>query len=447
MNTPFFDVDPILFEGPDSDNPLAFRWYDADRTVLGKTMAEHLRFGVCYWHSFAWDGSDIFGAGTLDRPWNPASRTGDAAMDPMAAAKLKMNAAFEFIEKLGAPFFSFHDIDIAPAGNSFAETCRFFDEMADEAAGHMERTGIELLWGTTNAFSHPRFMAGAATNPDPDMFAYAAAQVAHCMNATHRLGGSNYVLWGGREGYETLLNTDMKRELDQLGRFMNMVVDHKYAIGFEGTLLIEPKPMEPTKHQYDYDVATVHSFLQTYGLADEIKVNIEVNHATLSGHDFHHEVATAVNAGIFGSIDANAGDDRLGWDLDLFPKSVEQMTLGMLEILRGGGFTTGGLMFDTKLRRQSIARDDLFLGHIGGMDTMARSLLAAASIIEDGEIDRRRADRYAGWSNEQRILDGEVTLQALHDAVLGDETFDPQPVSGRQEAIEHVVARHIERIR
>ena len=447
MNTPFFDVDPILFEGPDSDNPLAFRWYDADRTVLGKTMAEHLRFGVCYWHSFAWDGSDIFGAGTLDRPWNPASRTGDAAMDPMAAAKLKMNAAFEFIEKLGAPFFSFHDIDIAPAGNSFAETCRFFDEMADEAAGHMERTGIELLWGTTNAFSHPRFMAGAATNPDPDMFAYAAAQVAHCMNATHRLGGSNYVLWGGREGYETLLNTDMKRELDQLGRFMNMVVEHKYAIGFEGTLLIEPKPMEPTKHQYDYDVATVHSFLQTYGLADEIKVNIEVNHATLSGHDFHHEVATAVNAGIFGSIDANAGDDRLGWDLDLFPKSVEQMTLGMLEILRGGGFTTGGLMFDTKLRRQSIARDDLFLGHIGGMDTMARSLLAAASIIEDGEIDRRRADRYAGWSNEQRILDGEVTLQALHDAVLGDETFDPQPVSGRQEAIEHVVARHIERIR
>lgn len=446
MSTPFFDVDPIRFEGPDSDNPLAFRWYDANRTVLGKTMADHLRFGVCYWHSFAWDGSDIFGAGTLDRPWNPASRTGDAAMDPMAAAKLKMAAAFEFIDKLGAPFFSFHDIDIAPAGNSFAETCCYFDEMIDEAANHMERTGIKLLWGTTNAFSHPRFMAGAATNPDPDMFTYAAAQVAHCMNATNRLGGSNYVLWGGREGYETLLNTDMKRELDQLGRFMNMVVEHKYAIGFKGTLLIEPKPMEPTKHQYDYDVATVHNFLQTYGLADEIKVNIEVNHATLSGHDFHHEVATAVNAGIFGSIDANAGDDRLGWDLDLFPKSVEQMTLGMLEILRGGGFTTGGLMFDTKLRRQSIARDDLFSGHIGGMDTMARSLLAAASIIEDGEIERRRSERYARWADEQRILDGTVTLQALHDAVLSDETFDPQPVSGRQEAIEHVVARHIERI-
>ena len=447
---PFFnDVDKIQYEGPASDNPLAFRWYDADRVVLGKTMAEHLRFGVCYWHSFAWDGTDIFGAGTLDRPWNPSARTGDAAMDPLAAAKLKMAAAFEFISKLGAPFFSFHDVDIAPAGNSFAETCRAFDVMVDEAADHMERTGIQLLWGTTNAFSHPRFMSGAATNPDPDMFAYAAAQVAHCMNATKRLNGANYVLWGGREGYETLLNTDMGRELDQLGRFMNMVVEHKYAIGFEGTLLIEPKPMEPTKHQYDYDVATVHAFLQKYGLADEIKVNIEVNHATLAGHDFHHEIATAVNAGIFGSVDANAGDDRLGWDLDLFPKSVEQMTLGMLEILRGGGLTTGGLMFDTKLRRQSIARDDLFHGHIGAMDTMARSLLAAASIIEEGELERRRTERYAGWDAEQRILDAErddaVSLQQLHDAVLADETFDPQPASGRQEALEHLVARHIER--
>ena len=452
MSSPFFaDVDQIRYEGPDSDNPLAFRWYDPDRVVLGKTMAEHLRFGVCYWHSFAWDGSDIFGAGTLDRPWNPTARTGDTTLDPMDAARFKMAAAFEFIEKLGAPFFSFHDIDIAPPGDSFAATCRNLDVMVDEAAAHMERTGIELLWGTTNAFSHPRFMAGAATNPDPDVFAYAAAQVAHCMDATRRLGGQNYVLWGGREGYETLLNTDMRRELDQLGRFLNMVVEHKHAIGFEGTLLIEPKPMEPTKHQYDYDVATVHGFLQQYGLADEIKVNIEVNHATLSGHDFHHEVATAVNAGIFGSIDANSGDDRLGWDLDLFPKSVEQMTLGMLEILRGGGFTTGGLMFDTKLRRQSIARDDLFHGHIGGMDTMARSLLAAASIIDEGELDRRRTERYAGWESEQRILDGSrsdaVTLQQLHDGVIADEAFDPQPVSGRQEALEHLVARHIERTR
>jgi xylose isomerase len=433
MSQFFEGVDSIRFEGPESDDPLAFRWYDADRVVLGRSMAEQLRFGVCYWHSFAWDGSDIFGSGTLDRPWNRSSRTGDQSMAPLDAAKMKMAAAFEFVSKLGAPFFSFHDIDIAPAGSSFADSCRFFDEMVDEAAGHMERTGVKLLWGTTNAFSHPRFMSGAATNPDPDLFAYAAAQVAHCMAKTHELGGSNYVLWGGREGYETLLNTDMRRELDQLGRFMNLVVEHKYAIGFDGTLLIEPKPMEPTKHQYDYDVATVHAFLQKYGLADEIKVNIEVNHATLSGHDFHHEVATAVNAGIFGSIDANAGDDRLGWDLDLFPKSVEQMTLGMLEILRGGGFT----------------RDDLFIAHIGAMDTMARSLLAAASIIEHGELDRRRAERYAGWDTEhgQQILDGKLTLQQLHDHVHTDTTFDPQPVSGRHELLEGLVARQIERTR
>ncbi|NNE13272.1 MAG: xylose isomerase [Ilumatobacter sp.] len=438
--------EPIRYEGPESDNPLAFRWYDADRVVLGRTMAEHLRFGVCYWHSFAWDGSDIFGAGTFDRPWDPRTASGAAAaMDPMAAARMKMDAAFEFVEKLGAPFFAFHDVDMAPAGATFAESARNLDEMVELASEHMDRTGIRLLWGTTNAFSHPRFMAGAATNPDPAMFQYAAAQVAHCLAVTHRLGGANYVLWGGREGYETLLNTDMKRELDQLGRFMNMVVEHKYAIGFEGTLLIEPKPMEPTKHQYDHDVATVDAFLQRYGLSDEIKVNIEVNHATLSGHDFHHEVATAVNAGIFGSIDANAGDDRLGWDLDLFPRSVEQMTLGMLEILRGGGFTTGGLMFDTKLRRQSIARDDLFHGHIGGMDTMARALLAAASIIEEGELDRRRDARYAGWEDRSDVLDGKVTLQELHDAQL--TAPEPTPVSGRQEALETLVARHIERVR
>jgi xylose isomerase len=289
-------------------------------------------------------------------------------------------------------------------------------------------------------------MACAATNPDPAAFRYAAAQVAHCMNATKRLGGANYVLWGGREGYETLLNTDMKRELDQLGRFMNLVVEHKYAIGFEGTLLIEPKPMEPTKHQYDYDVATVYAFLPNYGLQAEIKVNIEVNHATLSGHDFHHEVATAVNNGIFGSIDANAGDDRLGWDLDRFPGSVENMTLGMLEVLRGGGFSTGGFMFDCKLRRQSVSRDDLFIAHIGGMDTLARSLLAAAAIIEDGELDSRRAQRYAGWDSESDLLDGKVSLQQIHDELLVDNV-EPAHTSGRQEQLEGLVARHIARVR
>ncbi|MFZ8997487.1 MAG: xylose isomerase [Ilumatobacteraceae bacterium] len=441
----FEEVEPIRYAGPGSDDPLAFRWYDADRVVGDRTMAEHLRVGVCYWHSFAWDGFDIFGAGTLDRPWHP---TNDPGMEPMAAARMKMDAAFEFISKLGAPFFSFHDIDIAPAGATFAETCRYFDEMVDYAGQKMADTGVRLLWGTTNAFSHRRFMSGASTNPDPDVFAFAAATVKSCIDATHKLGGENYVLWGGREGYDTLLNTDMKREFAQLGRFMHLVVEHKHRIGFAGTLLIEPKPMEPTKHQYDYDVATVYGFLQRYGLENEIKVNIEVNHAELSGHDFHHEVATAVNAGIFGSIDANAGDPRLGWDLDLFPGSVEDMSLGMLEILRGGGFTTGGLMFDTKLRRQSISRDDLFIAHIGGMDTMAKSLLVAQSIIEEGELDRRRAERYAGWDTEagRAILSGGVSLQRMHDDLVASGN-EPAPVSGRQELLERLVARHIDTVR
>lgn len=450
MSKPFFpDVEAIPYEGPDADNPLAFRWYDAARVVGDKTMAEHLRFAVCYWHSFAWDGSDIFGAGTFDRPWNPSTASGAAAaLEPMDAARTKMAAAFEFFEKLGAPFFSFHDIDIAPAGRTFRESARNLDEMVDEAARHMERTGTKLLWGTTNAFSHPRFMAGAATNPDPAIFRYAAAQVTACLNATHRLGGANYVLWGGREGYETLLNTDMARELDQLGRFLHMVVEHKHAIGFDGTLLIEPKPMEPTKHQYDHDVATVDGFLRRYGLHDEIKVNIEVNHATLSGHDFHHEVATAVSNGIFGSVDANAGDDRLGWDVDMFPRSVEQMTLGMLEILRGGGFTTGGLMFDTKLRRQSTDRNDLFHGHIGGMDVMARSLLAAHRLLEVDELEQWRSARYSGWGSDDgaTIMNGDVTLAELHERQLADDS-EPQVRSGHQEFLENVVARTIERAR
>ena len=441
MTTPFFaDVDRIRYEGPDSDNPLAFRWYDADRVVAGRTMAEQLRFAVSYWHSFAADGADIFGAGTLDRPWL------EPGIDPMAGAKEKMAAAFEFVSKLGAPFYCFHDRDIAPEGATFAESCRNFDEMVDLAAEYQEQTGVRLLWGTANLFTHPRFQAGAATNPDPDLFTYAAAQVAHCMNATHRLGGANYVLWGGREGYDTLLNTDLQRELDQLARFFHLVVEHKHAIGFDGLILIEPKPFEPTKHQYDYDVAAVHAFLQKYDLADEVKVNIEVNHATLAGHDFAHEIAAAFAAGIFGSIDANAGDDRLGWDLDRFPVSVEQMTLGMLEILRGGGFTTGGMNFDAKLRRQSTDRNDLFHAHIGGMDTMARALLVAAAILDDGELDRRREERYGGWAAEQRILDGEVSLQQLHDAQL-DSDKEPTRTSGRQEALENLVAKHIERAR
>jgi xylose isomerase len=442
MSEPFFtDVDRIRYEGPDSDNSLAFRWYDADRVVLGRTMRDQLRFASSYWHSFNWNGFDIFGDGTLDRPWL------EAATDPIAAAEVKMAAAFEFFEKLTIPFWCFHDHDIAPEGASFKESAANLDQMVDVAAGHQERTGLELLWGTAKLFANPRFMAGGATNPDPEVFAYSAAQVAHCMNATQRLGGHNYVLWGGREGYDTLLNTDVRRELDQLGRFFTMVVEHKHAIGFEGHILIEPKPFEPTKHQYDYDVAAVYAFLQRYGLEEEVKVNIEVNHATLAGHDFAHEVAMAVQAGIFGSVDANAGDDRLGWDVDRFPISVEQMTLGMLEILRGGGFTSGGLNFDAKLRRQSSARDDLFHAHVGGMDTMARSLLAAASIIESGELDDIVSARYADWQGElgAALFAGDHTLDSLHTRAMGAP--EPEPVSGRQEMLENLVARHIERAR
>ena len=431
----------IAYEGPESDNPLAFRWYDADRVVGDRTMAEHLRFAVAYWHSFNWDGFDIFGAGTMDRPWLTSHA------HPIDLAKNKMEAAFEFFDKLGSPFFCFHDVDIAPSGSSFREHCEYLDEMVEVAAGHMERTGVKLLWGTANLFSHPRYQAGASTNPDPEVFAYAAAQVSQCLEATHQLGGENYVLWGGREGYETLLNTDLAHELDQMARFLHLVVEHKRKIGFTGKLLLEPKPFEPTKHQYDYDVAACHAFLEKYDLMGEIHVNIEVNHATLAGHDFAHEIAAANAAGIFGSIDANAGDDRLGWDVDRFPVSVEQMTLGMYEILRGGGFTSGGLNFDAKLRRQSSARDDLFHAHIGGMDTMARALLAAYAMLEDGALANVRSERYAGWRTKfgKDILKGDQSLGSLCEHVK--TTIEPRPVSGRQEMLENTVARYVERAR
>jgi len=443
MTTEFFDqVERIPFEGPDSDNPLAFRWYDPERVVLGKRMEDHLRFAVAYWHSFNWSGFDIFGDGTLDRPWM------NGHGEEMSLARDKMAAAFEFFSKLGVPFFCFHDRDIAPEGATFAESSSRLAEMVEHAQGHMQETGVQLLWGTANLFSNPRYMAGAATNPDPDVFAYAAAQVRDCLEATHSLGGSNYVLWGGRDGYDTLLNTDMAHERTQLARFLHMVVEHKHAIGFDGAILIEPKPFEPVKHQYDFDVAAVHAMLQQFGLEDEIKVNIEVNHATLSGHDFHHEIATAFNAGIFGSIDANSGDDRLGWDLDRFPVSVEQMSLAMYEILKGGGFTTGGLNFDAKLRRQSIDRVDLFKAHIGGMDTMARALLVAADLYEDGEIEQRVRDRYKGWQEPtaRAILDGETSLADVANSVA-KSGIEPQPRSGRQEELEYLIARYVERAR
>ena len=433
----FTDVQsPIRYEGPDTTNELAYRYYDPDRIVLGKRMEDQLRMAVCYWHSFTWPGNDVFGSGTFDRPWM------DAAMEPMAAARMKMDAAFEFFFKLGLPFYCFHDVDIAPEGDTYAETKANFEAMVDYAETKMAETGVKLLWGTANVFSHPRFAAGASTNPDPEAFAYAAAQVRNAMDATNRLGGANYVLWGGREGYDTLLNTRMKHESDQLARFLHMVVEHKRSIGFDGMLLIEPKPQEPTKHQYDYDSATVHGFLERYDLLGELFVNIEANHATLAGHSFHHEVAYAVDNGTFGSIDANRGDPQNGWDTDQFPNSVEEMTLATYEIMRGGGFTSGGFNFDTKLRRQSMDRTDLFYGHIGAVDTVAQSLLVAAQLLEAGVLEAARDVRYAGWEGElgTDILAGNLSLADLEARVVAGE-IDPNPVSGGQERLENLINR------
>ncbi len=427
----------IGFGGLDAADPLSFKVYEPDRMVLGKRMEDQLRIAVCLWHSFHWPGSDVFGSGTFDRPWLTAA-------DPMAGARDKLAAAFEFLDKLGMPFFCFHDRDVAPEGRTWRETSDNLAAIIDEIERHMARTGRKLLWGTANLFSHPRYAAGAATNPDPEVFAFAAAQVKQMLEATHRLGGSNYVLWGGREGYETLLNTDLAREERQLARFLTLVAEHKHKIGFTGTLLLEPKPQEPTKHQYDYDSATVHGFLLRHGLEDEYRVNIEVNHATLAGHTFHHEVAYAVANGIFGSVDANRGDYQNGWDTDQFPNSVDELSLALYEILKGGGFTTGGFNFDAKLRRQSMDRTDLFHGHIGGIDTLARALLVAADMVERETLEAFRRERYAGWDAGlgAAILGGELSLADL-EATVGRDGLDPQPRSGRQELLENLVNQRL----
>ncbi|MBZ9781392.1 xylose isomerase [Pseudomonas sp. REP124] len=435
----FPEVDPIRYEGPNSDSPLAFRHYDADKIILGKPMREHLRMAACYWHTFVWPGSDVFGAGTFKRPWHHAG-------DPMELAIGKAAAAFEFFSKLGIDYYCFHDTDVAPEGNSLKEYRNNFAQMVDHLERHQEQSGLKLLWGTANCFSNPRFAAGAASNPDPEVFACAAAQVFSAMNATHRLKGSNYVLWGGREGYETLLNTDLKREREQLGRFMRMVVEHKHKIGFTGDLLIEPKPQEPTKHQYDYDSATVFGFLQQFGLEHEIKVNIEANHATLAGHSFHHEIATAASLGIFGSIDANRGDPQNGWDTDQFPNSVEEMTLAIYEILKAGGFSNGGFNFDSKVRRQSLDQIDLFHGHVGAMDVLAQSLERAAAMLQNDPLQKLKDQRYAGWQQPLGLamLSGEFTLESLAEHAFVNE-LNPQAVSGRQEMLENIVNRFIYR--
>ena len=438
MSTDFFEsVEPLPYAGPESNDLRSFRWYKPDQIVLNKTMAEHLRFAVCYWHTFCWRGTDPFGGDTFDRPWFDDP-------DPMRGARTKADVAFELYRILGVPFFTFHDRDIAPEGSTLAESNKNLFEIGDYLASKMSSSGMGLLWGTANLFSHRRYMAGAATNPDPQVFAYAAAQVKNCLNLTHQLGGENYVLWGGREGYETLLNTDMKRELDQLGRFLSLVVEHKHKIGFSGAILIEPKPREPTKHQYDFSVASVYAFLRSYGLEQEIKVNIEQNHAILAGHSFEHEIAAAFAHGIFGSIDINRGDYQSGWDTDQFPANLPEVALAMYVILNGGGFTTGGLNFDAKLRRQSIDASDLIYAHAGGMDICARGLLVAARMLEDATLARHVDQRYAGWETPlyRDVLSGAVSLADLAEMVER-EGIEPEPVSGRQELLENIVNNYL----
>ncbi|SHI61593.1 D-xylose isomerase [Shimia gijangensis] len=433
--TDFFQgMAPIAYEGPDSTSPLAFRHYNPDEVVMGKRMEDHLRFAVAYWHSFAWEGGDPFGGQTFERPWHP--------QDEIGRAKVKADAAFELFDILGQPYFCWHDADIRPEGDSFAASLRNFETIIDYFEEKMSTRKTRLLWGTANMFSHRRWMSGASTNPDPDVFAYSAATVKTCMDATHRLNGENYVLWGGREGYETLLNTDMGRELDHMGRFLNMVVDYKHKIGFKGAILVEPKPQEPSKHQYDYDATTCYGFLQKYGLENEVKLNLEQGHAILAGHSFEHEIAAATALGVLGSIDMNRNDYQSGWDTDQFPNNTPEVALAYYHILKDGGFTSGGTNFDAKLRRQSLDAEDLVAAHVGGMDICARGLKAAAAMLEDGGLDQALAARYAGWDTPeaQAMLQGDLgsIFEQVHTGKV-----DPKPQSGRQEILENYVNRFV----
>ncbi|MDD2869286.1 xylose isomerase [Neomegalonema sp.] len=434
MSGYFSDFAPLAYD-PQGSGP-GFRHYDPNEVVMGKRLEDHLRFAVCYWHSFVWEGGDPFGGQTFQRPWFPG--------DTMELAKLKAEAAFDLFRILGVPYFTFHDHDVRPEGASLTESRKRLEEMADLFEAKMAAGGPKLLWGTANLFSNRRYMAGASTNPDPEVFACCAATVRACMEVTHRLGGENYVLWGGREGYETLLNTDLSQELDHMGRFLNLVVEHKHKIGFKGAILIEPKPQEPTKHQYDFDVATVYGFLKRYGLEKEVKVNIEQGHAILAGHSFEHELAMANALGIFGSIDMNRNDQQSGWDTDQFPNSVPEIALAYYEVLRGGGFSTGGTNFDAKLRRQSLDAEDLVMAHAEAMDVCARGLKAAARMLEEDALEAPRRARYAGWARPeaQAMLGADASLAAIADRAEA-EGLDPQPVSGRQERLEAVVNRYV----
>lgn len=432
--TGYFDhIDPIKFEGKKSDNPLAFKYYNPTKKLMGKTMAEHLRPSVCYWHTFCWDGFDVFGGGTFNRPWHQG-------INNQKAADAKLDAAFDFFDRLGNPFWSFHDVDVMAAAETPKQHVRNFAKIVDKIEEKMDSRTIQLLWGTANMFSHPRYMAGASTNPNPDVVAFSALQVKHCMEATHRLGGAGYVLWGGREGYDTILNTNVGQEMDQLGRFINMAVEHKYKIGFEGDIWIEPKPHEPTKHQYDRDVATVYGFLKQYGLEEEVGVNIEPNHATLAGNSFEHEIEMANALNIFGSIDFNRGDPQNGWDTDQFPNDLRENTMALYYILKGGGFKNGGANFDAKVRRQSNDAEDLFYAHIGGMDLLARALENAVALIKNDHLEAFKSKRYSGWDDGigAQMMEGSADLDAMAKYALR-QNESPAPASGRQEYLENIV--------
>jgi xylose isomerase len=432
----FKNTGTIPFEGRETDNPLAFRWYDENRVVGGKTMKEHLRFAVCYWHTFCGTGGDPFGAATKNYPWLASS-------DPIQQAKDKMDAAFEFITKIGAPYYCFHDFDLVQEGASLKESGERLDIITDYALEKQAESGVKLLWGTANLFSNPRYMNGAATNPDFNVVAYAGAQVKNALDATIKLGGDNYVFWGGREGYMSLLNTDMKKELDHMARFLHIAKDYARANGFKGTFFIEPKPMEPSKHQYDFDAATCIGFLREYDLLGDFKLNIEVNHATLAQHTFQHELQVAANASVLGSMDANRGDYQNGWDTDQFPNNVYELTEAMLVFLEAGGVQGGGINFDAKTRRNSIDLEDIFHAHIGGMDAFARALLTAHAVLEHSEYRQLRKERYAsfGTANGQDFETGMMTLEEL--AALAKKGGEPRQISGRQELFENILNRYL----
>ncbi|MEN8192542.1 MAG: xylose isomerase [Bacteroidota bacterium] len=435
-NEYFKGIGQIPFEGKDSKNPLAFKFYDATKIVAGKTMEDHFRFAIAYWHSLGPNGGDPFGSDTKNYPWLSNS-------DPIQKAKEKMDAAFELITKLGIPFYCFHDFDLVEEGSSIKENEDRLKIVVEYAKQKQSESGVKLLWGTANLFSHPRYMNGASTNPDFNVLTYAATQVKNAIDATIELGGENYVFWGGREGYMSLLNTDMKRELDHLGIFLNMAKDYGRKNGFKGTFLIEPKPMEPMKHQYDFDTATVIGFLREYDLLDDFKLNIEVNHATLASHTFQHELQIAANAGLLGSMDANRGDYQNGWDTDQFPINIYEITEAMLVILQAGGFKTGGVNFDAKTRRNSTDLEDLFISHISGMDVFARSLLIADNILNNSDYLKLRKERYSSYDSGKgkEFENGNLSLEDLREIAIANG--EPKIISGKQELFEAILNNHI----